>query len=56
MTDWSADGQAAAAAAAAPPPAFQVTEDWAAQPTESSDWAAQSAPVGETAAPANSQW
>jgi len=71
VTDWSADGQAAAAAAAAPAPAaiaapaagaaFQVTEDWAAQPTETSDWAAQSAPVGETAAPANtwggsSQW
>jgi len=72
VTDWSADGQAAAAAAAAAPApaaiaapvagaAFQVTEDWAAQPTETSDWAAQSAPVGETAAPANtwggsSQW
>jgi len=71
VTDWSADGQAAAAAAVAPAPAaiaapaagaaFQVTEDWAAQPTETSDWAAQSAPVGETAAPANtwggsSQW
>merc|ERR1712096_493447 len=73
VTDWSADGQAAAATAAAPAPAaiaapapaagaaFQVTEDWAAQPTETSDWAAQSAPVGETAAPANtwggsSQW
>jgi len=61
VTDWSADGQAAAAAAAAPVPAFQVTEDWAVQPTESSDWPAQSAPVGETAAHANtwggsSQW
>merc|ERR1712128_107561 len=63
VTDWCADGQTAAAAAVAPAPAaiaapaagaaFQVTEDWAAQPTETSDWAAQSAPVGETAAPAN---
>merc|ERR1712183_1052312 len=62
VTDWSADAQAPAAIAApAAGAAFQVTEDWAAQPTETSDWAAQSAPVGETAAPANtwggsSQW
>lgn len=36
-------------------PSSQVTDDWAAQ-TESSDWAAQSAPAAEApaaAAPAN---
>merc|ERR1711970_884279 len=43
VTDWSADGQAPAAAPVAAAAAFQVTDDWAAQ-TESSDWAAQSAP------------
>merc|ERR1712147_230457 len=42
VTDWSADGQAAAPAAA-PAAGFQVTEDWVAA-TETSDWAAQSAP------------
>merc|ERR1712080_318950 len=59
VTDWSADPTAAAAAPvdvvpaapiAAPAASFQVTEDWAAQ-TESSDWAAQSAPAAEGAAP-----
>jgi len=69
VTDWSADGQAPAAAPVAAPAAapaaaaapavaaFQVTDDWAAQ-TESSDWAAQSAPEAATGTTwgGSSQW
>jgi len=63
VTDWNADGVAPAVdpviaapvAAAAAVPAFQVTEDWAAQ-TESSDWAAQSAPAAEGTWGGSGQW
>jgi len=63
VTDWNADGVAPAVdpviaapvAAAVSAPAFQVTEDWAAQ-TESSDWAAQSAPAAEGTWGGSGQW
>jgi len=63
VTDWNADGVAPAVdpviaapvAAAVAAPAFQVTEDWAAQ-TESSDWAAQSAPAAEGTWGGSGQW
>jgi len=63
VTDWNADGVAPAVdpviaapvTAAVAAPAFQVTEDWAAQ-TESSDWAAQSAPAAEGTWGGSGQW